>query len=334
MSEEIKVVKKELDLLDIKGIGEKTKEKLIEKGVTTVNQLAVMRGEELADVLNITKKAGKDIVNDAKSKSLDTALRGYSFAEILKHKLTVTKHIPTGSMALDALLKGGISTEAITILAGEYSSGKTQLAYAVAIATLKMGRKVAWVETEAGTFAPDRLLEIAKASGVEIKPDDFYIIPASEISDPYKQFLSYEKIIRWADAGNDLGLVVIDSFSGRFRGFYVGREMLPDRSSEEARHFGQLDNIAAKYNAAILATAQVMDVPDAGGQLHQIMKTGTRKELTGGNILKHSGTYICIMQKVKTDEWELIVADSPNIPFSSARFRIMSVGIRDVTTRG
>ena len=76
-----------------------------------------------------------------------------------------------------------------------------------------------------------------------------------------------------------------------------------------------------------------MDIPDATLQLKAIVKTGTRKRIVGGNVLLHSGTYILMMHKVKMDEWELIVADAPDIPFSSVRFRILPSGIKDVRTR-
>ena len=65
-------VTKDHPLCTVKGIGPKTAEKLIEKNITTVEQVAIMRSEELADVIGITNKAAKDIVNVAKNMALDT----------------------------------------------------------------------------------------------------------------------------------------------------------------------------------------------------------------------------------------------------------------------
>ena len=323
------------ELETVKGIGPKTKEKLLEAGISTIAQLATKRPEELADILKINKKAAKMIINDAKSKALEKAIRLTTLKEILEHKKERVVKISTGSLALDSLLKGGVPTEAITIIAGEFASGKTQICKQLAVNTIKMGRKVAWIETESGTFAPDRILEIAEANNVEIDLEkDIYIIPAISVTDPYKQFLAYELIDKWAEENNiDLGLIVIDSFTAKFRSYFTGREMLPDRAAEESRHFGYLDYLASKYNCAIVATCQVMDVPDTQSQLGVIVKTGTKKMPVGGNVLKHSGTYILMVHKVKLDEWEMIVIDAPNIPFSSARFRILPSGIKDVRTR-
>jgi len=325
----------DLKLEDVKGIGPKTAEKLREKGIGTVEELATKRPEELAEILNISKKAAKLIVNDAKSMALDRALTIKTLKERLEYKKQRECLISTGSIALDNLLKGGVHTDAITILAGEYASGKTQLCKQLAVNTVKLGRKVAWIETESGTFSVDRILEIAKANGVEIDLEkDIFVIEARDITDPYKQFLAYELIDKWATENKvDLGLLVIDSFSAKFRSYFTGREMLPDRAAEEARHFGFLDYIASKYNCAVVMTCQVMDVPDPNLQLGAIVKTGTRKRIVGGNVLLHSGTYILMMHKVKMDEWELIVADAPDIPFKSVRFRILPSGIKDVRTR-
>jgi len=327
--------KEKHELLAVKGIGVKTLEKLLDAGIDTLPKLAVRRPEEIADILDITKKSAKLMVNDAKDKALDKALEIKTLKEILEHKRTITKHISTGSLVIDNLLKGGISTEAITLLAGEYASGKSQICFQVAVNTVKMGRKVAWIETESGTFVPDRILEIAKANNVNINLDeDFIVITARDISSPYRQFLAYERIDKFVSENNiDLGLLVIDSFSAKFRSYFTGREMFPDRASETSRHFGFLDYLASKYNCAILLTCQVMDIPDSGMQLHSIMKTGTRKEIVGGNPLKHSATYILTLQKVKMNEWELIVCDAPDIPFQSVRFRILPSGIKDVVTK-
>ena len=75
-------------------------------------------------------------------------------------------------------MKGGIPTEAITMFKGEYASGKSQMANQLAINTLRiLKRKVFWIETETGTFVPDRLLEMAKAVGytIDIDKDIFHV---------------------------------------------------------------------------------------------------------------------------------------------------------------
>jgi RecA/RadA recombinase len=213
------------------------------------------------------------------------------------------------------------------------NSGKTQMCYQFAVNCIKMGKAVAWIETESSTFIASRILEIAKHNNVDIdlEKDIPFVMKALQIETPYNMFLSYEILKKYVKEHNiNLGLLVIDSFSAKFRSFFTGREQLPSRSVEEARHFGYLDRICSELNCAVVLTNQVMDTPDTGGQLHNIMKTGTRKEICGGNILKHSGTYLLQVAKTKSDEWTCYIQDTPDIPFTSVQFRILGSGIKDV----
>uniref|UniRef100_A0A6M3XDU5 Putative DNA repair and recombination protein n=1 Tax=viral metagenome TaxID=1070528 RepID=A0A6M3XDU5_9ZZZZ len=185
------------------------------------------------------------------------------------------------------------------------------------------------------TFSPGRFEEMAKAVGVTIDGDnDFIFIPSTGSSTPYMQYLSYQRAIQiMLEKKLDVGLIVVDSFNASFREFYSGREMLPDRAREEARHLGYLDNISAKYNIAVILTGQVMGIPDPGGQLGERVKTGHTKVAYGGDILFHWCTYIISLDQMSSEkggEWEAVLADSPDKPRAKCRFRIVSAGVRDI----
>lgn len=327
---------KNMDLTEIKGIGDKTKEKLVEKGIETAEQLATVRPEELKEILGISLLAAKEIIIDAKNKTLDAVFKTMTLEEVKDYKNTVVKRISTGSMAIDNFLKGGIPTESIVMFSGEYSSGKTQMCMQLAVNCIKMGRKVAWIETEAGTFSPDRIEQIAKLRRVPIDMEkDFpIIILAKNVGTPHMLFLAYEMVDKICTKNNiDLGLLVIDSFASPFRSTYSGREMLPERAKEESRHFGKLNMIASKYNCAIVLTNQAIGIPDAGQQLGVMMKTGAKHDIYGGNVIKHSATYHFILSKGKSEEWVCFCADSPELPRQSIPFRITEMGISDVVAR-
>ena len=324
----------EYGLTDIKGIGPATASKLEGAGIKTVEQLAIMRPEELKSILGITLKAAKDMINDALDKALTRVVTVRTWKEHKEYEEKVVKRIPTGSAELDKLLGGGWKTTAIHLLKGEYATGKTQLAMQAAINCIKyLKRKVIWIETESGTASSSRIEEIARANGVTLKDDDIWIIPSTGTS-PFAQFLAYKRAVKLIEDNSlDIGLWVVDSFNASFRAFYSGREMLPDRSKEEARHLGYLDHLASKYNMAIILTAQVMDIPDSGGQLGERVKTGHIKKVYGGNVLTHWATYILSLTKRSMDEWEAVMADAADRPFGKCSFRITSAGIRDSTSR-
>lgn len=65
---------------------------------------------------------------------------------------------------LDELLGGGLREGTVLEVAGETSSGKTQLALAVAALSAARGEALVWVDTT-GSFAPQRLVAMAGLGG-------------------------------------------------------------------------------------------------------------------------------------------------------------------------
>jgi len=317
----------------IKGLGEKTIEKLHKNNITTMELLALTTIEDLRAILKITKKDARDIIMQAKELALDVALEAKSMRDILVRRQKVIKHYSTGSAELDKIMGGGVETWAITILKGPFSSGKSQLAYAASVSCVQAGRKVGWVETEAQTFVPERILAIAKARGVEIDIDRDFIVYTSEmITSVEKQLLAYEALGRKLDTGIDIGLIVVDSFSPLFRATYQERETFGPRSKMTAKHLAYLNFLAAKYNLAVLLTAQVMGIPDTQKQGEVKMKEASNTAMYGGELLKHGGTHILSLTRVSRANqiWRATMVDSPCYPDADALFRIGPGGISDV----
>ena len=321
-----------VELSDIKGIGEKGLELLMKHGIEEPEQLTIMRPEELKVYLECSLKKAMEVINDAKSKASPIQLM--TAQEIKDYRDKNIKKISTGAAGLDKILKGGVWTDAITILKGEYGSGKTQISHQLAVNLKRYyNRKTAWVETEPQTFFPERIQEIADAQGVKMDlSKDIFVISSRFITNPISQYRAYEAIEKKISEGEDIGMIVVDSFIARFRTAFTGREMLPDRSWEVGKHIGFLEYLASKYNIAIVLTVQVMGIPDAGAQLGVIKKEGTRDKATGGKLLEHSGTFWISLEQVSNNDktWRAIVFDAP-VPREEAIFRIDSSGIRDAT---
>jgi len=318
-----------MEIEDIKGIGPKLGDKLRGMEIDTVAKLSVMSPRELANLAGITIKKANDIIRQAQIASLEE-FEILTAQEILEYRQKLPK-ISTGSRKLDEILGGGIWMDAITNLTGEYASGKTQICHQVGVNCIKVGRKVAWIETEPQTFIPERILQIAKANGVTVDlTSDFIVIPARMISSPAHQFNAYMAIEKKIQSGMDIGLIVVDSFSAMFRKAYGGREDLPDRSRDEGRHLGYLQYLASKYNLAVLLTVQVMGIPDASMQLGVLKKTGINKQFVGGHILGHSATYWIALDQISAANktWKAIIFDGP-VERGEALFIIDNTGVRD-----
>ena len=319
-------------LLGIKGVGPKTAVKLINLGITSAVHLAGTRYQDLASLMSISKKAAKEIVDDAIDKYLDNAIQLGDFGTVAKHQREVVKMIPTGVSVFDKAMNGGVPTEAITIFKGEYESGKSQFCYQLAVNCLKYHkRKVVWIETESGTFKTNRFEEVAKASGLKFENSDIITISSDVASHVQTLFLSYMRVERKVKRENlDVGLFIIDSFSAPFKKDFGPRESLPDRSREETKHLGWLDEFAKNYNCAIVLTSQIMEIPDQGGSLAEMAKSGHSKKMQGGNTVKHGGTYLISLEQKSKIQYEGVIFGSPDVPRTSFRFKLVKQGVRDV----
>lgn len=160
--------KKEIVLEDIPGVGEKTVEKLKSIGYADPMVIAVSSPTELANIAEIGEATASKIISSIREK-LDI---GYETADKILEKRTTVAKITTGSKSLDNLLVGGVETQAITEAYGAFGSGKSQLAFQLAVAVQlpkdKGGLDGAclFIDTE-HTFRPERIVQIARALKLE-----------------------------------------------------------------------------------------------------------------------------------------------------------------------
>jgi DNA repair protein RadA len=138
-----------------------------------------------------------------------------------------------GSAKLDSFLKGGIETQAITELAGEFGSGKSHICYTLCVTTNTpldrngLGGNVIFIDTE-NTFRAERIFQIAELRGIS-EPDEAlrkkYVCKIYNTS-------HLEVIIQ--DLGKSIveykaKLIIVDSIIARHRAEFTGRGTLADR---------------------------------------------------------------------------------------------------------
>ena len=90
--------------------------------------------------------------------------------------------ISTGCNALDRLLKGGIRLNTLTNIFGANATGKTQLCFQSSIYFAKDGYDVLFIDSM-NNFRPERILEIAKARGIDDVLNNIYVSKPMDIKD-------------------------------------------------------------------------------------------------------------------------------------------------------
>lgn len=306
---------------DLPGIGPATIQKLKEIGKDNLMSIAAMDASELAQFLETGEKTANKIILAARN-SLDLGFETGMSRWKERQKL---RKITTGSKALNELLGGGIETQSITELYGEFGCGKTQLAIQLSV-NVQMSLEnnglnsgVIFIDTE-NTFVPERVRQIAEAQKMD--PDEvlenIYVGRAYNSDHQVLLAQQAEKVIR----EKKIGLVVVDSLTSHFRSDYVGRGELAGRQQKINRHMHSLQRLALTYNLAVVVTNQVMARPD--------LFFGDPTSPIGGHIVGHQSTFRIYLRKGKKGTRVARLVDSPYLPEGEAVFKVTEKGIEDV----
>jgi DNA repair protein RadA len=354
----------DLRLEDLPGVEPYLISKLKRAGIQSVLDLAVSIPHELAeggggnyidddnntpissDIETISQLVGK-----AKKALMDSGVLNKDFCtaeECLERRNSLVR-FTTGSVNLDSFLKGGIESQAITEIAGEFGSGKSQLCHTLCVTAAavnnnkeKRGRpgtvpaaeglgrnnnndnSIIFIDTE-NTFRPERIHQIAEGRGLE--PEE--IMKRVFVCKIYNS-AHLEAIIK--NLGKSIEhykakLVVIDSIISLHRAEFPGRETLAERQQRLNVMLHKLIRLAEIYNVAVVLTNQVQSQPDNffGG----VGGGSDPTRAAGGNIMGHASTYRIFLRKAGRDRIAIMV-DSPHHAYGQTRFTISDKGVQDI----
>lgn len=316
----------DLHLEDLPGIKPVQIAKLKRIGIESVLELAVAIPQELAEESGDNLESMSILLIEARKALTNIGLISREFcsaAEILKRRNEILR-CTTGSKSLDGLLNGGIETQALTEIAGEFGSGKSQLCHTLSVignmpkSQGGLGGNVIYIDTE-GTFRSERIHQIAIAYGTDperILSNIFVckIYNSSHLEFVIKNLAKYLEELR-------ASLVVIDSIISLHRAEFSGRQTLWDRQQRLNSILHWLSRLAEVYNIAFILTNQVQSSPDA-------TFTGDPTKVTGGNIMAHATTYRIFFRKAGHNRIA-VMQDSPYHEYGSVKFTIAEKGIQD-----
>ena len=318
------------DLETLPGVGPATADKLRDAGFESFQSIAVASPGELSNTADV---GGFE-----------------SGADVLRRREEIGK-LTWGVEAVDDLLGGGVETQSITEVYGEFGAGKSQVTHELAV-TVQLpeehggleGRAV-FVDSE-DTFRPERIDDMVRGLSderiqaamdqreIEGTPDDKEAMEAlveafldkihvAKAFNSNHQILLAEKASDIASEYDDtdwpVRMVCVDSLTAHFRAEYVGRGELAPRQQKLNKHLHDLARVANLHNAAVVVTNQVQSNPDSF--------FGDPTKPIGGNILGHKSTFRLYLRKSKGTKRIVRLVDAPNLPDGEAVMRVENGGL-------
>jgi len=337
------------DLETLPGVGPATADKLVDAGFESYQAIAVASPGELSNTADIGESTAADIINAAR----DAAdVGGFETgAAVLERRERIGK-LTWGVPEVDELLGGGVETQSITEVYGEFGAGKSQVTHQLCV-TVQLPKEhgglrggAIFIDSE-DTFRPERIDDMVRGlddEAIQATMDDREMegspgdeeamtalvdafldnIHVAKAFNANHQMLLAEKAKELASEHEDsewpVRLLSVDSLTAHFRAEYIGRGELAERQQKLNKHLHDLDKVGNLYNAAVLVTNQVASNPDS--------YFGDPTQPIGGNILGHKSTFRMYLRKSKGDKRIVRLVDAPNLPDGEAVMRVQDAGLK------
>lgn len=318
-----------LEIEDLPGVGPSTADKLREAGYLSVESIATASPAELSEVSEISESIAKKIIKAAREiADVGGFKTGRDIFEARKDIRKLSFRVPE----LDTLLGGGMETQAITEMYGEFGSGKSQIVHQMAVNVQLpvelggLGGSAIYIDTE-NTFRPERIEQMVNGLEIDDAPDVQDILDNIHIARAHTsdhQMLLIDNSRELADelktSDKPVKLFIIDSLTAHFRAEYAGRGTLAARQQKLNRHMHELFKLIDQHNAVGLVTNQVMSNP--------AVFFGDPTKPIGGNIVGHTATFRLYLRKSKGGKRIARLVDSPNLPEGEAPFIVEEAGLK------
>ncbi|AGB17333.1 DNA repair and recombination protein RadA [Halovivax ruber XH-70] len=338
----------DVDLETLPGVGPATADKLSDAGFDSFQSLAVASPSELSNTADVGESTAADIVSAAR----DAAdVGGFETGSTVLERRNKIGKLSWHIDEVDDLLGGGIETQSITEVYGEFGAGKSQVTHQMAV-NVQLPKEVGglhgsciFVDSE-DTFRPERIDDMVRGlpeEAIEAALEDREIegsaddeaaieelvdavlekIHVAKAFNSNHQMLLAEKAKELASEHEDsdypVRLLCVDSLTAHFRAEYVGRGELAGRQQKLNKHLHDIDKVGNLYNCAVIVTNQVASNPDSF--------FGDPTQPIGGNILGHKSTFRMYLRKSKGTKRIVRLVDAPNLADGEAVMRVEDEGL-------
>ena len=312
-----------IDLLQDHGINASDISKLRDAGFNSIEAITYSTKKTLVAIKGLSEIKVDKII-DACSKICQM---GFAPSNIFLEKRKNLVFLTTGSSELDKLLGGGIESDSITELFGEFRTGKTQICHTLCV-TCQLPRengggagKALYIDTE-GTFRPEKLKPIAERFGLD--PDEVVsnVLYARAYNSDHQNKLLLQACALMSES--KFALLIVDSATNLYRTDYSGRGELSARQMSLAKFLRNLQKIADEHQVAVVITNQVVASVDGSS-----FGGGNDKKPIGGHIMAHAAQTRLSLRKGLKDNRICKIYDSPCLPEAEATYCITNSGIDD-----
>mgnify|MGYP006277229999 CR=1 FL=1 len=339
----------DVNLEELPGVGPATADKLRDAGYTSFQGIAVAASGELSNQADVGESTASDIVQAAREMA---DIGGFETgSQVLERRNEIGK-LSWFIDDVDDMLGGGVETQSITEVYGEFGAGKSQVTHQLSV-NVQLPKEhgglrgsVIFIDSE-DTFRPERIDDMVRGlddeliqatmddRGIEGTPDDEEAmdelledvldkIHVAKAFNSNHQMLLAEKAQELADEHEDsewpVRLLNVDSLTAHFRAEYVGRGELAERQQKLNKHLHDLDRVGNLFNCAALVTNQVASNPDSF--------FGDPTQAIGGNILGHKSTFRMYLRKSKNDKRIVRLVDAPNLADGESVMRVTNDGLK------
>ena len=336
------------DLESLPGVGPATADKLTDAGFDSFQSIAVASPGELSNSADVGDSTAADVINAAREAA---DVGGFETgATVLERRERIGK-LSWQIDEVDELLGGGIETQSITEVYGEFGSGKSQVTHQMSV-NVQLSKEnggldggAIFIDTE-DTFRPERIDDMIRGLDDEIIAEELERreiegdpgdeeameqllesfldnIHVAKAFNANHQMLLAEKALELAKEHQEddwpVRLLCVDSLTAHFRAEYVGRGELAERQQKLNKHLHELDKVGNLHNVAVLVTNQVASNPDS--------YFGDPTQPIGGNILGHKSTFRIYLRKSKADKRIVRLVDAPNLADGEAVMRVQDAGL-------
>ena len=316
----------DLELDNIEGVGPVTKQRMLDAGIHTIMDLLVRGPMAVADATGLDSEKATSMCNKARTKLVELGKLEKDFitaTEIYKKRKSIER-ISTGTSSLDDLLDGGIETQAITEIYGEYGTGKTQICHTLCVMAQKskdeggLEAGSIYIDTE-GTFRPERIYTIAETRDLDPNEALENVVVAKAYNSAHQELIM-ENVGSVIDK-TGAKLLIVDSAVAHYRAEFLGRGTLAGRQQRLNKFMHLLLRIAETYNVAAIATNQIQASPDT--------YFGDPFKPTGGHVVAHTSTYRIYLKRSGKNRIARMV-DSPYHAEREVIFHLTNKGVEDV----